>query len=102
MKNDTKKKGTNHRNGDASPSVVHLEFAHPTAATVFVAASFNGWRPETTPMISFEGGRWIKELALPPGTYEYCVVVDGEWMQEPLTTESISNPSGGQNYVLKV
>ena len=32
-----------------------------------------------TPMISLGDGRWIKALALPPGTYEYRLVVDGEW-----------------------
>ena len=103
MKNDTKKNRTNHRNGGGPPaSVVHLEFTHPGAATVCVAGAFNDWRPEATPMISFEGGRWMKELALPPGRYEYRLVVDGEWMPDPLAPETAPNPFGGLNSVIKV
>ena len=104
MKNDTKKNRTNHPNGGGSPaSVVHLEFTHSAAAgTVCVAGTFNDWRPDATPMISFEDGRWMKELALPPGSYEYCLVVDGEWMPDPLAPETAPNPFGGLNSVIKV
>jgi hypothetical protein len=31
-------------------------------------------------MILSRDGRWLKELALPPGAYEYCLVVDGQWL----------------------
>lgn len=103
MKNDTKMKRASRRIGGASPvSVVHFEFAHSNAKTVCLAADFNDWRPEATPMISCEGGRWIKELTLPPGAYEYCLVVDGDWIPDPLAAESVSNPFGGRNSVLKV
>ena len=30
---------------------------------------------------------WWKETALAPGTYEYCLVVDGQWMPDPLARE---------------
>ena len=85
-----------------SPQVVHVEFAHPKASTVAIAGTFNDWRPEATPMISLGDGRWRKELALPPGVYEYRLVVDGEWMSDPQGTETVPNPFGGQNSVLKV
>jgi hypothetical protein len=39
---------------------------------------------------------------LPPGTYEYCLVVDGEWMPDPLVKDTVLNPFGGRNSVLKV
>ena len=41
---------------------------------VGIAGTFNDWRPQATPMIRLNDGRWAKELALPPGTYEYCLV----------------------------
>jgi hypothetical protein len=30
------------------------------------------------------------------------LVVDGHWMTDPLATESVPNPFGGKNSVLKV
>ena len=37
-----------------------------------------------------------------PGTYEYCLVVDGQWMPDPLAKESVANPFGGRNSILHV
>ena len=89
------------RNGSSSPPV-HLEYTHPTATAVCVAGTFNDWRPEATPMISLGDGRWIKDLTLPRGVYEYRIVADGEWMTDPLARETNPNPFGGLNSVLKV
>ena len=47
-------------------------------------------------------GHWLKETVLPPGTYEYCLVVDGQWMPDPLAGETVPNPFGGRNSILKV
>jgi 1,4-alpha-glucan branching enzyme len=95
------------KNGSANRSaksaqVVHVEFAHPRASAVAIAGTFNDWRPEATPMISLGDGRWRKELALPPGVYEYRLVVDGEWMLDPQGQATVPNPFGGLNSVLKV
>ena len=105
----TKRKGKNQtirpQNGSAhhaSEVEVDLEFVRPTAAAVFVAGTFNDWRPTATPMIAIPEGRWIKQLRLPPGRYEYCLVVDGEWMPDPLARECVPNPFGGFNSVLRV
>jgi 1,4-alpha-glucan branching enzyme len=81
---------------------VHFEFTHPTATTVCIAGTFNDWQPEAKPMMPIGDGRWLKETALPPGIYEYCLVVDGEWMPDPGTRETVPNPFGGMNSLLKV
>lgn len=81
---------------------VHLEFIDPVAGSVSLAGTFNDWRPEVTPMIHIGAGRWVKALALPPGTYEYRLVVDGEWKPDPRAGETIANPFCGLNSVLKV
>lgn len=96
-----KNKMKNRHAGGSTPTV-NLEFIHPSATTVCVAGSFNDWRTEATPMIPLGGGRWRKELTLPPGTFEYCLVVDGVWMPDPSAIERVPNPYGGQNSVLKV
>jgi 1,4-alpha-glucan branching enzyme len=97
-------KNQKHRtNGEGlKKPAVRVAFTHPTAKAVAIAGCFNDWRPEATPMVALGNGRWIKSIVLPPGTYEYCLVVDGQWLPDPLANESIPNPFGGLNSLLKV
>ena len=81
---------------------VRFEFTHPTATTVCLAGSFNHWQPEAKTLHSSGAGNWWKETALAPGTYEYCLVVDGRWMPDPRARESVPNPFGGRNSILHV
>lgn len=81
---------------------VRFEFTHPTASTVCVAGTFNHWQPATKAMHSSGNGQWLKETALTPGSYEYCLVVDGQWMPDPLARETVPNPFGGRNSLLTV
>lgn len=81
---------------------VCLELTYPTAQEVGIAGSFNDWHPSVTPMIRLSDGKWAKELALPPGRYEYRFVVDGEWVDDPAATELIANVFGTANAVLVV
>jgi len=80
---------------------VRFEFIHPQAVTVAIAGTFNGWNPTTIPMHSSGNGHWVEEAALAPGSYEYCLVVDGQWMPDPLA-KNIANPFGGRNSILEV
>jgi 1,4-alpha-glucan branching enzyme len=81
---------------------VRFEFTHPTATTVCVAGTFNDWRAEAKPLHPLGDGRWLKETVLPAGTYEYRLVVDGQWIADPLVQETVPNPFGGSNSVLRV
>ena len=95
----------NHDNASSAESQlvpVRFEFTNPTATTVCVAGSFNHWKPEAKTLHWSGAGNWWKETALAPGTYEYCLVVDGKWMPDPLAPESGPNPFGGRNSVLHV
>jgi 1,4-alpha-glucan branching enzyme len=99
------KKDKNHDNaGDPGPQLktVRFEFKHATAATVCIAGCFNQWHPTAKPMLSVGNGRWLKEAALLPGTYEYRLVVDGLWIPDPSARETVCNPFGGKNSVLRV
>jgi 1,4-alpha-glucan branching enzyme len=98
-KNGTQKSGNG--NGHATQSI-RIEFTHPTAAAVAIAGSFNDWHPNVTQMIRVSDGRWLKELTLPPGRYEYRLVVDGAWITDPAARETAPNPFGELNSVLKV
>ena len=81
---------------------VHFEFTDPKAITVCIAGTFNHWQPEAKTLHSSGAGNWWKEMFLTPGTYEYCLVVDGKWMTDPLARESVPNPFGGRNSILRV
>ena len=99
------KHNKNHDNAQsAAPPLmpVIFQFTHPTASTVCVAGTFNDWQPAAKPLHHFGEGHWHKETALPPGTYEYCLVVDGHWIADPLARETVTNPFGGRNSILKV
>jgi len=99
------KHNKNHDNAPApGPQLVpvHFEFTHPTAINVSVAGCFNHWQPEAKSLHPSGGGRWLKDTSLPAGTYEYCLVVDGQWMPDPSAPESVPNPFGGRNSVLRV
>jgi len=81
---------------------VHFEYTNPAAVSVCIAGSFNHWRPEAKALHSSGLGKWWKETALAPGTYEYCLVVDGKWIPDPDARETVANPFGGRNSILKV
>jgi 1,4-alpha-glucan branching enzyme len=92
----------NAKTGGSPLQPVRFEFTDATAHTVCVVGTFDNWRPDAKPMHPLGGGRWVKETVLPPGDYEYCLVVDGKWMPDPLARETVPNPFGGVNSVLKV
>jgi 1,4-alpha-glucan branching enzyme len=79
---------------------VSLELVKPGATQVCVAGSFNDWKPEKTPLVPQGNGRWVGDLAVQPGRYEYLFVVDGQWVPDPNAKESVQNPFGGRNSVL--
>jgi len=82
---------------------VHFEFNSPSAKSVAIAGTFNDWQPSATPMIALGKGKWAKDLSLPPGDYEYCLVVDGyKWMPDPLAGDYVPNPFGGTNAIRRV
>lgn len=89
-------------NLEADAVTVHFEFFHPTAKNVCVAGSFNNWQPEAKILHHSEVGKWWKDTAIKPGVYEYCFIVDGQWISDPKSAETIPNPFGGRNSILKV
>ncbi len=81
---------------------ISIELVEPSAREVYVAGSFNGWRPDCTPLIAQGNGRWKGNLELGPGRYEYLFVVDGQWRPDPNAHETVQNPFGGKNSVMMV
>ena len=100
MKHNYKHENTS--SADLQLQPVRFEFTHLTATTVAVAGTFNDWHPTTKSMHPIGSGHWLKETALAPGAYEYCFVVDGQWLPDPQARETVPNPFGGRNSILTV
>ena len=88
------------------PRQVELHFRDTEASDVRIAGDFNGWVPDkgVRSVIESHGNTrvWTKVLQLPPGTYEYRYVVDGEWREDPDNPNSIESPAGRPHSVLIV
>jgi len=93
-------------NAVVSSREVVIHFRDARASDVRIAGDFNGWVPDkgVRSLIESEGETrvWTKILQLPPGTYQYRYVVDGEWREDPENPEIISGSVGGRNSILVV
>jgi len=89
------------RPGTPAQVRVRFELRSFPAREVFLAGSFNDWHPGMFPLIEVPGG-WVKEVLLPPGTYEYLFVADGRWLADPGNSRTAPNPFGGVNSVVEV
>ena len=81
---------------------VSFSFQAPHAKGVSIAGDFNRWDSMTHPMRKDKEGVWKIDLNLPPGTYQYRFIVDGEWQNDPVCTACMENPFGTLNCVKKV
>lgn len=85
-----------------APQTVHFELTNPSATRVCVAGTFNNWKPESGEMNRLDDGKWVKDLLIAPGTYEYRLIVDNQWMPDPRADHSVVNPFGERNSLLTV
>lgn len=68
--------------------------------SVAVAGDFNAWNPtQGTLELDPASGVLERRIVCPPGTYQYRLVVDGQWMPDPYNPVISSNPFGGSNSV---
>lgn len=88
------------------PREVVVRFRDTVASDVRIAGDFNGWVPDkgVRSLIESEGPTriWTKILQLPPGTYQYRYVVDGQWREDPDNPQGVSSSVGGRNSLLVV
>ena len=81
---------------------IRLNFHAPAAKQVQVAGTFNDWHAEANPLEHTGAGEWTACLKLKSGQYEYRYVVDGVWTDDPQAAQTVANPYGGLNSVVKV
>jgi hypothetical protein len=85
-----------------APVLVRFALAAPDARAVALAGDFNGWRPETTPLVRGAGGVWLAEVPLARGSFSYSFIVDGKWVEDPLADSWRAAGFGGRNAVVRV
>ena len=70
---------------------------------VAVAGDFNSWSPSKTPMrINEKSGNWQVVVEVPPGKYQYCLVIDGQWQADRYNDKQHVNDYGEPNSVIEV
>jgi 1,4-alpha-glucan branching enzyme len=61
-----------------------FKYAGPNAKAVSIAGEFSNW--SELPMTRDESGTWSRTVHLRPGYYGYKLVVDGEWILDPVSS----------------
>lgn len=83
-----------------------VRFTHlaPSAHTVYVVGSFNGWVKGATPMKrAGDTGVWVTDVAMKPGEHTFMYLVDGsEWVVPPLAEDFVMDGFGQTNGVVVV
>jgi hypothetical protein len=81
---------------------VRFEFTHPTAKTVCIAGTFNHWQPEAKTLHS-SGVRQLVEGNRARARHLRILPRGGRQMDaRSARRESVANPFGGRNSILKV
>lgn len=78
---------------------VTFAYKEPSAHTVLVAGDFTAWNQAPLSLRKDKSGVWKKTISLPPGRYEYRLLVDGEWRDDPQCPNRQPNQFGGHNCV---
>jgi len=74
---------------------------YESAREVYLAGSFNDWRPEELAMEKAEGG-WFIPYVLAPGNYEYKFVVDGQWILDPANVHTVRRDGQAPNSFISI
>jgi len=82
--------------------MVVLTFNEIDCRRLQLAGDFNNWIPDHDIETRNINGRWQKVFTAPPGVYEYRLVIDGKWQQDPTNPAEIPNELGGVNSLLQV
>ncbi len=66
---------------------------------VFLAGNFNDWKPDNPQylMAADATGTYTITVKLPPGTYQYKFVADGQWIKDPFSPGDAPDGFGGRN-----
>ena len=78
---------------------IKFEYSAPEASEVSLVGNFNQWNSQANPMKKDKKGIWKATLSLEPGRYEYRLIADGNWENDPSCSRHVANEFGGENCV---
>jgi 1,4-alpha-glucan branching enzyme len=81
---------------------VTFSYTAPQAQNVLLAGDFTGWQLAPLGMKKGKNGVWKKTVSLAPGRYEYRLLVDEQWCNDPECAERQPNQFGGENCICVV
>jgi 1,4-alpha-glucan branching enzyme len=81
---------------------VTFTYTAPDAQSVLLAGDFTAWQQAPVAMKKNKGGLWKTTVSLPKGRYEYRLLVDGEWQDDPSCAMRQQNQFGSENCVRTV
>lgn len=85
-----------------STKKVTFSFYAENADSIHVSGDFNQWSETSHALEQEDDGIWKKTVLLPPGTYEYKFVVDGQWQNDPENDAVCLNCFGTTNNRIEV
>jgi 1,4-alpha-glucan branching enzyme len=87
-----------------TPEGVRFSLYSTKVKKVNIAGTFNNWSMTADPLYDRDGsGMWTIVLPLPPGKYEYKLIIDGdEWIPDPANPTTTDDGFGGYNSVISV
>lgn len=86
----------------ANLKLVEFSLVMPAAKTVQLAADFTDWDVAPINMIRFSDGVWSTTVPLPPGTYAYRFLVDGNWHDDPRSVKRHQGSTGAAEVFVKI
>jgi 1,4-alpha-glucan branching enzyme len=81
---------------------VTFSYQAPEAQSVSVAGDFTDWQQAPVGLKKDKTGVWKKTISLPPGRYQYRLLVDGQWRDDPQCSVREPNQYGTLNCVCVV
>jgi len=81
---------------------VVFRFDNTESNRIQIAGEFNNWVPDKDVETEILDGSLQKILRVSPGGYEYRLIIDGVWQQDPANPRAAPNDMGGYNSLLNV
>jgi len=81
---------------------VELTYDNDTHRSLKVAGEFNDWIPDEGIETIQKEGTVHKIFFAPAGEYQYRLIIDGKWRNDPTNPNQILNPLGVHNSMLRV
>ena len=81
---------------------VVLSYHHFADKDMQIAGEFNGWIPDHQVETRTVKDTMQKVLKVSPGAYQYRVIIDGKWQEDPANPLRVPNAYGGNNSLLRV